>query len=112
MVSLAPDQTSQSYETFGGFSVGTVGVEESPDFPTELRKREMSLSDMLRDSGYDYKKDRTSEAVVLANLSLYEDYIEEFDAPLMPPKKEFRIKLIVKSIERGKPSICDDLEIW
>lgn len=37
-----------------------------------------------------------------------DDYIE---SPVMPPKKEFSVTLIVKSIERGRPSICDDLEM-
>jgi len=108
MVSLAPDQTFQSYGTFWGSSVGTVGVEESLKV---YGRRKISLSDMFPEPN-DYKKDHTSKAIETADLLLGEDYIEEIDAPLMPPKKEFKVKLIVKSIERLKPSVCNDLEIW
>ncbi len=37
---------------------------------------------------------------------------DEVESPQMGPKREFDIELTIESIERGKPSICDDYEIW
>ncbi len=115
MVSLALEQTSQSTAPVWEFVADTVGAEEASSFITIPRKKRISPIDIPLDFGcepYKYKKDCTSRVVLLANLLAYEEYFEEIDAPLMLPKKEFKTKVIVKSIERGKPSICDDLEIW
>jgi len=40
------------------------------------------------------------------------DFIDEIDGPLMPPKREFKVMLHIKSINKGRPSICNDIEYW
>lgn len=33
-----------------------------------------------------------------------------FESPLMSPRKSFKVKLHIRKIKRGKPSVCDELE--
>ncbi len=37
------------------------------------------------------------------------EYFLEVSSPLMPPKKEYIVDLIIEKIEKGKPSICDEI---
>jgi hypothetical protein len=37
--------------------------------------------------------------------------LDKFEGPLMPPKRKFRVRLNIREIKRGKPSICDDIEV-
>jgi len=35
----------------------------------------------------------------------------EIQSPLMPPKRKFTVKLKIRNIKRGLPSICNDIEV-
>lgn len=37
------------------------------------------------------------------------EYFLEVSSPLMPPKKEYTVDLIIEKIEKGTPSICDEI---
>lgn len=39
------------------------------------------------------------------------EIIEETEGPLIPPNKKFQVKLIIKKIRKGKPSVCDEIEL-
>jgi len=38
------------------------------------------------------------------------DLVDNIDSPLMPPKRKFKIHVRVRSIKKGRPSICDEVE--
>lgn len=38
------------------------------------------------------------------------DFTDEIKSPVLPPKNKFHIKLNIKSIKRGRPSSCDEIE--
>lgn len=38
------------------------------------------------------------------------DIVDDIESPIMPPKRKFRISVRVKSIKKGRPSICDEVE--
>ena len=113
MAMLALEQTSQSNAEFWNFSAGTVGSEASyPEFTTALKEKVGWLAKFFSVEPWSYTKNDTAEAIPSINLLVFDDYIDLVESPVMPPKREFQVKLIVRSIERGKPSICDDYEVW
>lgn len=117
MGTMVLEQTSPSNAMFLGFSEGTVGSEIGyPEVITDLKEKfgllTVKLSSFFIDEPWSYEKNDTAEAIPSTNLLVFDDYIDEIESPVMPPKKEFRVELIIRSIERGKPSICDDYEIW
>ncbi len=48
---------------------------------------------------------------ILNTSFLQVDFIDEIASPVMPPKKEFNVTLHIKSITKGRPSICDEIEL-
>jgi len=38
------------------------------------------------------------------------EIIEEIESPLIPPNKKFQVKLLIKTVRKGKPSVCDEIE--
>lgn len=38
------------------------------------------------------------------------DIVDDIESSIMPPKRKFRIRVKVKSIKKGRPSICDEVE--
>lgn len=109
-------QTSQSNADFWDFPAGTAASEgDFFHFITAVKEGVGSLIGLLSafiNEPWSYEKNDTAELISSNNLVAFDSYIGEIESPVMPPKKEFRVELIVRSIERGKPSICDDFEIW
>ena len=116
MATLALKLTARSDTRFWDFSGDTVGSEGVfSNITTILREKLGFIAELLpflSDEPWSYEKDDTAKAIPSPNLLVFDDYIDVIESPVMPPKKEFRVELIVRSIERGKPSICDDFEIW
>lgn len=43
----------------------------------------------------------------------YLEVLDIFERPLIRPnKKEYKVKLRIKSISKGRPSVCDEVEHW
>lgn len=39
------------------------------------------------------------------------DFIYDIESPIMPARKQFTINLVIEKIEKGRPSICDEVEL-
>ena len=61
------------------------------------------------DGNWSLENDETGRNVK-SFYQLEPDIVDDIDSPVMPPKNQFTINLIVKKIERGRPSICDEIE--
>ncbi len=116
MAILALEQTARSNTKFWDSSGDTVSSEGVfSNINTILREKLgfiSELSTLLSDEPWIYERDDTAKASPSSNPVVFDDYIDVIESPVMPPKKEFQVKLIVRSIQRGKPSICDDYETW
>ena len=116
MAILALEQTARSDTRFWGFSGDTVGSEGIFSNITAILREKFGfgteLSSFISDEPWSYEKDDTAKAILSSNLRVFDDYIDVVESPVMPPKKEFPVELIVRSIERGKPFVCEDFEVW
>ena len=41
---------------------------------------------------------------------LESDVVDDMDSPIMPAKNQFTVDLIIERIEKGRPSVCDEVE--
>jgi hypothetical protein len=46
-----------------------------------------------------------------ANVQPEFDIIDYVESPIMPARKQFAVNLIIERIEKGLPSICDEVEL-
>ena len=53
---------------------------------------------------------RQHEYFESVSVDLFDDV--EIQSPLMPPKRRFKVRLKIRNIKKGQPSICDDIEVW
>ena len=116
MDTMVLEQTSPSDDRFY-FSTDTDSSEGVFSNITPILKEKFNLlligaSSFFTSEPWSYEKDDTVEVISSINLEAFDDYIDVIESPVMPPKKKFRAELIVKSIQRGKPSVCDDFETW
>jgi hypothetical protein len=116
MVTMVLKQTSPSDARFN-FPTDTDSSEGifsniTPILKEKINSLLIAVTPFFTSEPWSYAKNDTAEAILSTNLLTFDDYIDIIDSPTMPPKKEFQVKLIVRSIQRGKPSICDDYEIW
>ncbi len=112
MDTMVLEQTSPSDARFY-FSTDTDSSEGilsniAPILKEKINSLLIAVTPFFTSEPWSYAKNDTAEAILSTNLLTFDDYIDEIESPVMPPKKEFRVELIIKSIERGKPSICDD----
>lgn len=56
------------------------------------------------------QKVETARIVETAHVNVI-DFIDEVKSPVLPPRNKFHIKLNIKSIRRGRPSTCDEIEL-
>jgi len=52
---------------------------------------------------------RQHEYFESVSVDLFDDV--EIQSPLMPPKRRFKVRLKIRNIKKGQPSICDDIEV-
>lgn len=64
----------------------------------------------LPDKNWRLSKGETERTVEIQYFSGI-DLVNEIESPALPAKNKFHIKLKVKSIKRGRPSICDEVEL-
>lgn len=53
---------------------------------------------------------RSETTAFTETISLVWDALDITSSPLMPPMRKFKVKLRVKNIKMGSPSICNDIE--
>lgn len=115
MDTMVLGQTSPSDARFY-FSTDTVSSEGILSNITTILKEQFNslITEYLffTSEPWSYEKNDTAEVIPSINLKVFDNYIYIIESPVMPPKKEFRVELIVRNIQRGKPSIYDDYEIW
>jgi len=46
-----------------------------------------------------------------ATGQLESDIVDDVESPVMPARNQFTINLVIERIEKGRPSICDEVEL-
>ena len=86
-----------------------VGLSEctKPILPEQFQLPDCNIT-----NGMEYSSDKTGTASY-GEPKQYRtlEIIEEIESPLIPPNKKFQVKLIIKNIRKGKPSVCDEIEL-
>lgn len=76
-------------------------------------KQSFTLPDFLVSLGdwkWPFQKVETTRIVETTSINVI-DFIDEVKSPILPPRNKFHIKLNIKSIRRGRPSTCDEIEL-